>query len=430
MSDLITDFGRFICTQAPEHPALCRRALLTAYRAFGLTLRLRPDRRLPPSRQELAVLLNRAVVETLAHPDRAALVSVFTPCELLWAMDVRPMCAELYSAFLNGARAEKVFAEAAEAAGIAETYCSYHKVLLGSAYSGVLSRPGAVVNTSLVCDANNLTFRALSEYYGIPQYYIDVPPRRDRESLRYVTDQMTELRGFLERQTGRKLDEAKLRSAMVRSRDTIEALRGAYLEKGAHSLPGDVTSEMYEIYTSHIALGTEGAEHYARQLLSDLRRAPAPRKLRLLWLHTIPQWQQPVRQALNFSSRAEILACDINFEGLVDIDPDRPYESMARRLVASSWNGPAENRLAAARAAARAMRADGVVCFCHWGCKQTMGASALFKQGLEADGFPTLILNGDGCDRSNSSDGQVATRLNAFLEMLEGLKAGSQPGRD
>ena len=42
------------------------------------------------------------------------------------------------------------------------------------------------------------------------------------------------------------------------------------------------------------------------------------------------------------------------------------------------------------------------------------------REKLEAAGFPTLILNGDGCDRSNSSDGQIATRLNAFLEMLEG----------
>ncbi len=65
---------------------------------------------------------------------------------------------------------------------------------------------------------------------------------------------------------------------------------------------------------------------------------------------------------------------------------------------------------------------DGVICFCHWGCKQTMGLSARFKQALEEAGHPTLILNGDGCDRSNTSDGQVATRLNAFLEMLEGRK--------
>ncbi|MCI2058896.1 MAG: 2-hydroxyacyl-CoA dehydratase family protein [Oscillibacter sp.] len=420
MADQIEKFGKLIDTAAAGHPAACRQLLLAGYRAFGVKLRFRPDPRLPASRQYLALLLNRAVVDTLSHPESTVLTSVFLPCELLHAMDLRPMCAELYSAFLNGAHAERAFAEAAEAAGIAETYCSYHKILLGSAYTGVLPRPACVANTSLVCDANNLTFRALSQWYGVPQYYVDVPPRRGEESLAYVTEQLRELAAFLEKQTGRRLDPDRLSGALTHTRQTVENFRSALAEKAVHSLPGDITSEMYEIYASHIALGTEAAERYSRMLLDDLRAAPAARGLRLLWLHTIPNWQQPVREALNFSPRAQILSCDINFEGLVDIDPDKPYESMARRLVASSWNGGGENRIAAARAAARALHADGVVCFCHWGCKQTMGLSARFREELEADGFPTLILNGDGCDRNNSSDGQVSTRLRAFLELLEG----------
>ena len=33
--------------------------------------------------------------------------------------------------------------------------------------------------------------------------------------------------------------------------------------------------------------------------------------------------------------------------------------------------------------------------------------------------IPMLILDGDGIDRRNSHDGQIRTRLEAFLEMLE-----------
>lgn len=420
MADIIEKFGQFICREAPDHPVFSRNLLLTGFRVFGRTLRKKPDPRLPESRQYIAVLLNQAVTGTLAHPENAALVSVFQPCELMHALDIQPMCAELYSAFINGAHAEKVFVDAAEAAGIPETYCSYHKVLMGSAFTGVLPRPRFVVNTSLICDANNLTFRALAEDFNIPQFYVDVPPRRGEESLQYVAGQMRELAGFLQDQTGRRLDEARLRQTMVHTKNTVENFRSALLEKRGHSLPGDVTSEMYEIYTSHIALGTREAEKYSQMLLSDLKAAPKARGVRLLWLHTIPQWQTPIREKFNFSDRCQILSCDINFESLVDINPDKPYESMANRLVSSAWNGGGENRIAAALSAARAMDADGVVCFCHWGCKQTMGLSVQFKQQLEAAGFPTLILNGDGCDRSNSSDGQIATRLNAFLEMLEG----------
>ena len=42
------------------------------------------------------------------------------------------------------------------------------------------------------------------------------------------------------------------------------------------------------------------------------------------------------------------------------------------------------------------------------------------KEQLEAAGFPTLTLDGDGCDTRNVQDGQMATRAGAFMEQLEG----------
>ncbi len=401
----------------PKNPALTRRLLLAGYRAFGLHLRLAPDGRLPPSRQFAAQYVNRVVTRMLSHPEKAALVSVFMPCELLEAMGIVPMCAEVYSSFLNGSQAESVFAEVAESEGIAETFCSYHKVLLGSAYAGVLPAPAMVVNTSLVCDANNVTFRELSEHFKVPQYYVDVPKDQSEESVLYVADQLCELTVFLEEQTGRRLSPDRLREAMVRSQKTIEALRSCMPYRASRHLPGDVTSELYEIYLSHNALGTSEAHEYAEMLLRDFKDAAPASGTRLLWLHTIPNWQEPVRELLNLNDQCQVVGCDMCFEGLVDIDPSRPYESMARRLVYSRWNGGHE-RVDAAVELAKSLKVDGVICFCHWGCKQTMGLSGVMRSALEAQGFPTLILNGDGCDRRNASDGQTATRLDAFLEMI------------
>ena len=354
----------------------------------------------------------------LSHPEQAALVSVFMPCELLEAMGVIPMCAEMYSSYINWTQCESVFAETAEGAGIAESYCSYHKILLGSAYAGVLPPPKMIVNCSLVCDANNLTFRELADFYGVPQYYLDVPAERSEKSVAYVAGQFRELAAFLEKHTGRKLDEAKLSESVARSRDTIRAMRCCLRLKQAHSLPGNVVGELNEIYMTHNALGTREALHYAESMQRALEIAPKAQGIRLLWLHTLPIWQPPIKELFDFSDRCEIVACDINLESLIEMEPDRPYESMARRLVYSAFNGGSE-RVKASIDVAKLLGVDGVVCFCHWGCKQTMGLSAALKAKLEAAGFPTLILNGDGCDRRNASDGQTATRLNAFLEMLE-----------
>ena len=62
--------------------------------------------------------------------------------------------------------------------------------------------------------------------------------------------------------------------------------------------------------------------------------------------------------------------------------------------------------------------ADGAVLFAHWGCKNTIGASSLIKRSLEREGLPTMVLDGDGCNPANASDGQISTRLQAFVEML------------
>ena len=119
----------------------------------------------------------------------------------------------------------------------------------------------------------------------------------------------------------------------------------------------------------------------------------------------------------------ELVGSDISWDYLGDIDPERPYESMARRLVGSIHNGPALRRVDTAIEAAKALNAGGVILFCHWGCKQTMGLSQIAKQRMEAAGLPTLVLDGDGCDARNVADGQMVTRVNAFLEQLEGLGA-------
>ena len=69
-----------------------------------------------------------------------------------------------------------------------------------------------------------------------------------------------------------------------------------------------------------------------------------------------------------------------------------------------------------------AWRGNAVIHFCHWGCKKASGGSVLLKDAMKEEGIPMLILDGDGIDKRNNHDGQIKTRLEAFLEMLEGEK--------
>src|SRR5699024_203695 len=205
---------------------------------------------------------------------------------------------------------------------------------------------------------------------------------------------------------------------VTRSKETMDIFKQVLEKKKDHYLPSDVTSELYETYLIHNGLGTEMSYDYVKTFLEDFEEAEKFKGTKILWLHTIPNWQRPVTELFNFNEDCQIIVSDINFENLVEMDPDKPYESMARRLVHSHWR-TGKSRVDHAVKLGKFLDVDGVVCFCQWGCKQTMGLADLFKEAFEEEGIPLLVLDGDGADRMNSSDGQVSTRLNAFIEMLK-----------
>ena len=182
---------------------------------------------------------------------------------------------------------------------------------------------------------------------------------------------------------------------------------------------GDLTGEMFSAMMLHILLGTEETERYTQQCVRLAESAsPASSGVRLVWMHTNPFWVQPLREMVNFHAKVQVVGCDMCFEGLLQADPDDPYVAMAQRLVHSAFNGPVTRRIDRGIEAARQLNADGVVWFCHWGCKHTLGGAQLAKEQFEAAGLPCLVLDGDGCDRSHGGEGQLATRMDAFVELL------------
>lgn len=414
----IEDFGRYIEDIAETNPNKARRMLLLGYRAYGFKLKYFPDKRLPHAKQKSAVYLNHTIRKALTEPDNVVLVNIFMPCEVLEAMDIVPMCAELFSGFINGTYSERVFLEEAEKEGISDTYCSFHKTVLGASYLKVLEQPKAIINTSFVCDANNLTFRELARVFDAPHYYVEVPSEMSEESVEYVAGELREATKLLEDTTGKKLDEEKLKKVMERSKENEKLFKKILHEKRTKYLPTDVTSELYETYLMHNALGSEMTMDYAKTFLNDFKTAKKFSGIKILWMHIIPNWQKPVTDIFNFNDKCQIITCDMNFDSLIDIDVDKPYESMATRLVYNNWNS-GERRVKKALEMAKELNVDGAVCFCQWGCKQTMGISGIFKETFEENSIPMLVLDGDCVDRRNAFDGQVSTRLNAFVEMLE-----------
>ena len=392
--NIVDKFGNIVGTEAMKDPEKARRLLLTGYRMQEKKLQLFPDRALPESGQYVAKIVMKNIIEALAKPEQAAMVSIFVPGELVTAAGLTPYSVEALSCFIAGTKCEQAFLRRTEEEGFPETMCSYHRVFLGAALSGLLPKPKCTIYTNLACDGNMMTFPYLKENFGCEGFYIDVPYEKNEDSVKYVADQLRKLKGFLEEVTGK-------------DHDPVTSL----------------TNELYALFMCHLMAGSEEAVKYTKLLLEDVKKAPKGEGLHVLWMHIMPFLQEPVKEVFNYNQKMHIRACDFIADGFQEMHHEDPYEAMAEKMVSCIYNGNVNQRIEAAKNLAKETDVDGAILFAHWGCKGTIGASSLIKSSLEKDGLPTMILDGDGCNPANTSDGQVSTRLQAFIEMLEKAKS-------
>ena len=429
---IVDTFGGKVADMVEERPDRAGALLLRAFELKRMQTRRLPERRQLPSGRIGARVALESVTGALEHPDEAVLTSIFLPTEIFQAMGLRPLVAEALADFITGARAEEGFVRAAEQRGIPETYCSFHKVLLGAAAAKVLARPRFIANCSVACDANNTTFKWLARELDAPHAYVDVPYDYDEEACAYVADQLRDLAARVGEAYGREIDAAALTARVAASQATLEAMARSLPARRGRFLRNDMGLEMQQALALHPSLGGDDVLAMARAMVEDYPKAAPFDGLQLVWMHVTPYFSPSLQQMLDDTPAAQIAASDmcfdqVSFDGW-DHGADEPYEAMAERLIKGAFNGPATRRVALVRRLAEEVGADGVVCFCHWGCKETMGSSQLARRELEAAGFPVLVLDGDGCHRANNAEGQASTRMGAFLEMLRARRAEAAAG--
>lgn len=421
MNESIEKLGRLIEAQVEEHPGRAALMLSGAYGAVGFQAGRFPSKKRARSREYLQSYTAKLLAGMLRDPSRSAVVNIFMPPEIFCALDIPITAPEVLAAYVVNTACERVFIEKAEGNGVSETCCSYHKVLSGMAESGVLKKPSMIANTTLACDANQLTFRRLAEMWQIPHVLIDVPYNTDEEAVHYVANQLRAMARVAEETSGRKLDPDTLRECIARSRAQIRNYRKYLSLRKKVRFTEALTPEMLNILCNHLFIGSREGLRYSELLVRDAERAPLRgHEKRIIWMHVLPNWQESIKQLFQGADNrnVEIAACDLACSALIPMNPDEPYESMARRLVFDTFNGQGSRRIQGALELARSQKADGVVIFCQWGCKQTQGLALTAKRVLEAEGFPTLVLDGDGCDRANGGSEQIVTRAGAFIEQL------------
>ena len=417
--DLINKFGELVGNTSMKDADKARKLLLLGYRLQEKRLCLFPDKRLPKSGRYVARVVMQSVIDALSKPEAAVLVSIFVPGELLTAAGLTPYSVEAMSCFLAGTQCEQPLLRKTEEEGFPETMCSYHRVFLGASLAGLVPAPKCMVYTNLACDGNMMTFPYLKQKQELSGFYIDVPYEKNEDSIQYVAEQLRELKKYLEDMTGKPITEDAVKKAVDNSNRAADYYAAQLALRKEHDPVTTLTNEVYALFMCHLMAGTKESVEYTRLLLEDVKQAKKGEGPHVLWMHMMPFLQAPVKELFNYNGQMHIRTCDFVADGFQRAHHEDPYEAMAEKMVNCIYNGSVTLRIEKAKELARLTDADGSILFAHWGCKGTIGASTLIKRELENDGISTMVLDGDGCNPANTSDGQVSTRLQAFMEMLK-----------
>jgi benzoyl-CoA reductase/2-hydroxyglutaryl-CoA dehydratase subunit BcrC/BadD/HgdB len=174
-----------------------------------------------------------------------------------------------------------------------------------------------------------------------------------------------------------------------------------------------------------LLLGTEAAVKISKAYRDEFaarNREMKPgmpgEKHRLMWIQNRIQFRNPLDGLLREQYRANIVVDELNSITWEPIDPDDPYTGLARRAISIPFNGNIRRRVNHLQKLALSYKIDGAINPCHRGCRQGAGARGLISEGLREIGIPVLNLEVDVVDPRDFAEGQLSTRIEAFIEML------------
>lgn len=417
-------YGAFIKKAAPRHQTAAFRMIKTGLQLEKIRTKYFLDKRIPNAYRYLNHYAIHSVLKALQKPEQSAWVNLFTPVEILQCFDLACLSAEAMSSYLSGFYIEDALIDYAESEGIAGTLCSYHKTFIGAVDSGIIPKAAFATTTSMICDANINTFRHLSRKHQVPCFMLDIPDTYSKEGCRYVTGQLQELISMLEDLFHRPLDEQRLTKTLIRENQSKQYYLDFLKLAARKDDPSTLTLQMFMLFATHLNIGTPQILHFFKLLYEGIKDAPDFHGKKLFWVHLFPYYQETLQAYFNLNDNYQILTTEMNLDYMEPLDTAHPLEALAKKMICNLYNGSYQRKADFCAQTAKKLQVDGVINFCHWGCKQSSGGVMLLRETMRKHDLPLLVLDGDGMDRRNSHDGQIKTRLEAFLELLDQPKGG------
>ena len=366
------------------------------------------------------------------------------PNEVMHAMGVYPIYPESLAAISAGIGKAEPFFDESRTRGLSSTVCSYTRCGLGICWTGTtpfgpIPPPNIAITDVNVCSLHLTWWAYLEDHFTLPTFYMDMAATDDPgapEYIDYYENQIREMVAFVERTTACRLDMDRLRES-VRSSDLAGDFWRKMMELRRHrpspmsfrTLAGQILPLVTSLGDQDTADFYEALYH---QYLEGAKEGKTPaqggEKYRLIW-NGIPIWHH--LQVINYF---EEKGANFVWEPYTSLnwgnktrtgrlDLDRPFHTLAEKYTNVLNNKPIARRFEYFDQAIREYEVDGLVMFSNRSCRpMSIGQHELVQLITERHDLPVLIFEGDQADPAGFSWADARTRVDGFIEVLEGRR--------
>ena len=372
--------------------------------------------------------------------------------ELIRSYDALPVLPEI-NALQSAMRGKSQgYSAAAERAGHSEDVCSYVKCDVGMLKAGNigptgtrLPKPDLLLLSYTGCYTFMKWFELLREEYGCPTVFLHVPyqgdGRQTPEQRAYVARQIRkDLIPALEKATGQRYDEDRLRESLARSAqaedDLVAVLESARLDPspidayfGAVYYVGPIFSAFRgtpEGAAYYRALREEVEERAARGYGPETPSGRLDRQKYRLVVEGPPNWTHFRDFWRMFADEEAVVVASTYSKvgGTYDLgfrhDPSDPLGTMADYCSGCYTNLSLPERVAMLARYARDYRADGFLIHSVKSCNSfSAGQLTILREVEKRTGIPGGFLESDLVDARYFSPANLKNRLESYFQMLE-----------
>ncbi|MCP4137765.1 MAG: 2-hydroxyacyl-CoA dehydratase [bacterium] len=366
------------------------------------------------------------------------------PVEVLWAYDIFPLHPENMATVAAARGQSERLIEHAETMGYSRDLCSYCKTSIGAVDTNIkttlggIDTPDIITCTNTICDTHWKWFQIQAHKLKVPFFMFDIPKWVSGTSestlegyIDYIVEQFYAFFDFMEKETGKKLNEKKMYSVIERSAELTNLWKEIYSCRKNVPSPYSAAETSASFFPLVVMPGVKKGIKFYKKILGDVTERsargegtlpPGKEKFRILF-EGIPFWYK-MRFMYDFAKYGAVVTFEpYTWSFAPDKTPGLSVEGFlreaARSIMAPPYSFNLEKRFYFFKKWIEEYKIDGVILHENMSCRPSSSGMIDLKKELERTcNIPVLILQCDMNDPRAYSEGPIQTRIETFIELM------------